>query len=79
MSLIATRMKTIQGMLAQYFIMRDNNIQIEFISSTNKLSFLKENQPKISGYRERKKQSVTFCRSLLTDSKDVEIFTKSKK
>ena len=36
-STIATRMKTIQGMLAQYFIMTDSNIVIEFVSSMNKL------------------------------------------
>jgi hypothetical protein len=30
-------MKTIQGMLAQYFIMINDNIHIEFISSANKL------------------------------------------
>jgi len=34
---IANKMKTIQGMLSQYFIMRNNNIQIEFISAINKL------------------------------------------
>jgi len=34
---IANRMKTIQGMLAQYFIMNNSNIVIEFISSANKL------------------------------------------
>jgi hypothetical protein len=34
---IANRMKTIQGMIAQYFIMKNNNISIEFVSSVNKL------------------------------------------
>jgi len=34
---IANRMKTIQGMLAQYFIIKDENIAIEFVSSSNKL------------------------------------------
>ncbi len=35
---IATRMKTIQGMLTQYFIMNNNDdITIEYISSSNKL------------------------------------------
>ena len=34
---IANKMKTIQGMLSQYFIMKNNNICIEFISATNKL------------------------------------------
>lgn len=37
---IATRMKTIQGMLSQYFIMINENITIEFISSSNKLRTL---------------------------------------
>jgi len=34
---LAGRMKTIQGMLAQYFIMQDPSPEIEFISSSNKL------------------------------------------
>jgi hypothetical protein len=34
---IANRMKTIQGMLAQYFIIKDENIVIDFVSSSNKL------------------------------------------
>jgi len=34
---IANRMKTIQGMLAQYFIMTDSDIEIEFVSSVHKL------------------------------------------
>ena len=35
---IANRMKTIQGMLAQYFIMKcSHDIHIEFVSSVNKL------------------------------------------
>lgn len=40
---IANRMKTIQGMLAQYFIMKfDRPIHIEFVSSVNKLKFLQK-------------------------------------
>jgi len=35
---IANKMKTIQGMISQYFIMRNNNIHIEFISACNKLN-----------------------------------------
>jgi hypothetical protein len=34
---IANRMKTIQGMLAQYFIMTNTSLDIEFVSSANKL------------------------------------------
>ena len=38
---IAVRMKTVQGMLAQYFIMKfDTHMHIEFVSSVNKLRFL---------------------------------------
>jgi len=41
-STLAARMNSIQGMLVQYFIMRkeDSSINIEFISSTNKLKGL---------------------------------------
>lgn len=39
---IATRMKTIQGMLAQYFIMIHDNIHIEFVSSSHKLNQFKD-------------------------------------
>ena len=38
---IANRMKTIQGMLAQYFIMKNSDIHIEFVSSAHKLSQFK--------------------------------------
>ena len=43
---IASRMKTIQGMLAQYFIMRFDTLSplhIEFVSSTNKLKLFRRN------------------------------------
>lgn len=38
---LAGRMKTVQGMLAQYFIMRSPNAYIEFVSSANKLKGFK--------------------------------------
>jgi len=40
---IAGRMNTIQGMLSQYFIMRNDYIHIEFISSIGKLKGLVNN------------------------------------
>ena len=56
---IANRMKTIQGMIAQYFIMRNENIQIDFISSGNKL---KDCAPELkSKYSDRKKLSIQLC------------------
>lgn len=63
---IANKMKTIQGMLAQYFIMKTNgNVDIEFISATNKLKdFLsaneKQDKEKMS-YKDRKKLGVQTC------------------
>lgn len=42
---IANRMKTIQGMLAQYFIMINDSVHIEFVSSSNKLSQLTRSSP----------------------------------
>ena len=38
---LAGRMKTVQGMLAQYFIIRSPNAYIEFVSSANKLKGFK--------------------------------------
>ena len=49
---IANRMKTIQGMIAQYFIMKNNNISIDFVSATNKLKDVT-----ISSDKEKKKQN----------------------
>ena len=53
---IANKMKTIQGMISQYFIMRNNNINIEFISACNKLKdFLPEEK---IDYKQRKKLGI---------------------
>jgi hypothetical protein len=60
---IANRMKTIQGMISQYFIMRNNNIEIEFVSSSNKLK--DENKNDKSSYSERKKLGVKKCLELI--------------
>ena len=59
---IANRMKTIQGMIAQYFI--DNgNYNIEFISSANKLKLFLNN--KKTTYNERKKKGILITKELL--------------
>tara|TARA_B100000902_G_scaffold147847_1_gene144695 strand:- start:2273 stop:3070 length:798 start_codon:yes stop_codon:yes gene_type:complete len=76
---IANRMKTIQGMLAQYFI--DNgNYNIEFISASNKLKILNDN--KKTTYNERKKLSVEFTKNLLIKNNldsNLEFFCENKK
>jgi hypothetical protein len=58
---IANRMKTIQGMIAQYFIMKNDKMCIEFISSANKLKgspISISNSEEKSSYTERKKMGI---------------------
>jgi hypothetical protein len=69
---IANRMKTIQGMLTQYFIMVGNpEIKIEFISSANKLKGWKiessTSENTNSAYRQHKKDSVELCSQFIED------------
>lgn len=63
---IANRMKTIQGMIAQYFIMQNNHISIEFVSASNKLKEIK-NECKNS-YSDRKKLGILKCSELITSN-----------
>ena len=81
---IANRMKTLQGMIAQYFIMRDKPT-ISFISSANKLkTFAKEktidvsedkdvsnnkDKKKKKSYDERKEEGVRIVKELLENNK----------
>ena len=79
-STIATRMKTLQGMITQYFIMRDIK-NIEFISSSNKLKeFLDK---KKTTYAERKKMGITITKEIINQSDMLhcwdETFSSSKK
>ena len=74
-STIATRMKTIQGMCAQYFIMKCSpNIIIEFISSANKLKDFKdktiagEDDGQKAIYKQHKKDGIVFCRNILEEN-----------
>ena len=75
---IANRMKTIQGMLAQYFIMY-NFKNIEFISAQNKLKLFSD--LKNTSYNERKKMAIEYCKNLLIKNNNLEIdfFLKHKK
>jgi hypothetical protein len=76
---IATRMKTLQGMLAQFFIDREIK-NIKFISSINKLKNF--NLKKLS-YSERKKASITITKDILSKNNEtgkwLPIFEKHKK
>ena len=67
---LAGRMKMLQGMIAQYFIMKNVN-KIEFISATNKLKLFKnvkinENETNENSYKLRKQQGQIVCRSLIS-------------
>jgi hypothetical protein len=65
---IANRMKSIQGMIAQYFIM-NNKTDIHFISSANKLKYFLEGGQKTE-YGERKKLSVDITKAILSQKED---------
>jgi hypothetical protein len=65
-STIASRMKTIQGMIAQYFIMRFDNVHVEFISPINKLKEFQITKEKTK-YSERKKMSIDKCLEMITN------------
>jgi len=82
-STIATRMKTIQGMLAQYYIMSEDQPYIEFISSSNKLKHLVPSNihnndvqdnanPLLSGakntYKQHKQDAITFSKRFLEEN-----------
>jgi len=67
---IANKMKTIQGQIAQYFIMKNNNINIEFVSASNKLkNFVSEK----TDYKERKKLSVEITNKIIQNDNNFNI------
>ena len=66
-SKIATRMKTVQGMLTQYFIMQTICPEIEYISSSNKLKDLASKTLENS-YKQHKKDSIQICQQFLDNN-----------
>lgn len=75
---IANRMKTIQGMLSQYFLMKNETLQIEFVSSMNKL---KEESLVNTTYSERKKAGISKCLGIISSDFEtwIEFFSRHKK
>jgi hypothetical protein len=62
---LAIRMKTIQGMIVQYFIMSNLNVEyIEFISASNKLKDCDTKDKE--KYSDRKKLGIAKCLGILT-------------
>ena len=66
---IANRMKTIQGMIAQYFIMTGTCQKIEFVSSVNKLKDIAPADKNVKlTYGDRKKLGITTCLEIIKDT-----------
>jgi hypothetical protein len=64
---IANRMKTVQGMIAQYFIMCKYPVKmIEFVAASNKLKDCDAAEKK--NYKDRKQLSIKRCLELITAS-----------
>jgi hypothetical protein len=62
-STIASRMKTIQGMIAQYFIMRfGNEVAIEFVSSHNKLKGFSDGKSESTETQRDEDMKTVNCR-----------------
>ena len=82
---IANRMKTLQGMIAQYFIMKNDATRIDFVSASNKLKFVlnKEDNENTDGltYNQRKKLGVNRCECFIKDIylEWYQFFTNNKK
>lgn len=77
---LANKMKTLQGMISQYFIMKDN-YNIKFISSKNKLKYF-ENKEIKTNYSSRKKMGISKCFEILENknfSDYLEFFNSSHK
>ncbi len=70
-SKIASRMKTVQGMLTQYFIMQNICPHIEYISSSNKLKDL-TNKTKENSYKQHKKDSIIICQKFLDNNETLD-------
>ena len=70
---IANRMKTIQGMIAQYFIMKNSNQYIEFVSSFNKLKNVNANNTKNTKNNENEDKTYK------TDKTDKKKYNERKK
>ena len=66
---IATRMKTVQGMVTQYFLMRGvSKTHISYISATNKLKAWSaiNSDAEIDTYDDRKKTGIACVRTMLS-------------
>ena len=84
---LANRMKTLQGMLTQYFIMKTNS-KIIFVSSANKLKEYNNEKGNEKGndkttYNERKKIGIEYCQKIIVNNPNLvkwtDLFNKHSK
>lgn len=69
---LADKMTTVQGMITLYFIMKDNQNQINFISPIHKLEDFTPPGVKLD-YKQRKRLGITTCLGMVkTDSRFME-------
>lgn len=62
----AIRMKSIQGMLSQYFIMRHENVSIKFVNASNKLkSETLVDNSSTTTYKDRKEMGIQMCKNII--------------
>jgi hypothetical protein len=73
---IAGRMNTIQGMVAQYFIMRDTNdrLAIDFISSSGKLKGFTDKVQDTNTYKDHKRDGIAFCHQFMAANRGLATF-----
>jgi len=74
-STIATRMKTLQGMLSQYFIMQDTKSHIEYVSSSNKLKDLVINNVQENSYKKHKNDGILICEKFVQENDQLSSWT----
>ena len=67
LSPMAIRMKTIQGMISQYFIMKHDHICIRFVNASNKLKGIAvtEDMGAPEDYKDRKDLSIHTCKQII--------------
>ena len=67
LSPMAIRMKTIQGMISQYFIMKNDHICIRFVNASNKLKGIAvtEDMGAPEDYKDRKDLSIHTCKQII--------------
>jgi len=70
---IATRMKTLQGVLTEYFVIRFPEVAIHYVSSGNKLRKAGE-EDKERTYKENKTLAVDRCREALQEGSEWRCF-----